>query len=84
MNLGRVLRVSWVRVCEGRVDQTGSMTSLARGCGLGIPICAYLWRVTRDEVDGGAVFSTGLSFSPNMWRCLVWSPLGPVISRIGT
>jgi hypothetical protein len=47
--------------------------SLARGCGLGIPICAYLWRVTRDEVDGGAVFSTGLSFSPKYveMSCLV-------------
>jgi hypothetical protein len=43
MNLGRVLRVSWVRVCEGRVDQTGFTTSLWRVLpgwrGLGAPIC---------------------------------------------
>ena len=42
-SLGRVLRVSLVRVGEGRVDQTGFMTSLWRVLpgwrGLGAPIC---------------------------------------------
>ena len=57
MNLGRVLRVSWVRVGEGCVDWTGSTTShetsLARGCDLGIPVrrtCGgyHVAVVTRD------------------------------------
>ena len=43
MSLGRVLRASWVRVCEGRVDQTRFTTSLWRVLpgwrGLGAPIC---------------------------------------------